>query len=253
MLVAQVLCEQPESLTCAYAVHKHCYAHDMPRQKLCVAISRAGVRHVRGAQALGQLNTCTLHCCVCFAPQKIFRPSSSYAVHLQAMGPGMHRCLQPLRRADVVRDLRVVVQEVHRAIVERVVRRHRLCGGGRRELRLPVAGHLEALRRDHAWQRGRQGVSSAALGKTQRAFSRASACSAGAEARTALAARVGDAVRRAEAGNCRAGQRAGAVRRVAECVVGARLRPAQAHAGHALPTGLRRADCCMRACTCPAC
>ena len=111
-------------------------------------------------------NSTLVHCIAVYAAAQImFRPTSSYAVHLQAMGPGMHRCAQPLRRADVVRDLRVVVQEVHRAVVERVVRRHRLCGGGRRELRLPVAGHLEALRRDHAWQRGRQGVSSAALGR----------------------------------------------------------------------------------------
>ena len=60
-------------------------------------------------------------------------------------------------------------------------------------------------------------------------FAWSRACPAGAAARTALAARVGDAVRRAEAGDGRAGERAGAVRRVAECIEGARLHPSQVH------------------------
>ena len=104
---------------------------------------------------------CALHCysCSCLWNSHTY----TYLYSTQAYHrPGMQGCAQPLRRADVVRDLRIVVQEVHRPVVERVVRRHRLGGGGRRELRLPVPGHLEALRRDYAWQRGHQGVSSAA-------------------------------------------------------------------------------------------
>lgn len=151
---------------------------------------------------------------------------------LAGHGPGMQGCAQPLRRADVVRDLHVVVQEVHRPVVERVVRRHRLCRGGRRELCLPVPGHLEPLRRDHAWQRGRQGYVKRSPGERQHAFARSSACSAGAAARTALAARVGDAVWRAGARDGRAGQCARAICRVAERVIGARLRPARVHVSH---------------------
>ena len=58
---------------------------------------------------------------------------------------------QPLRGADVVRDLRVVVHEVHGAVVEGVVGRHSARRAGRGELRGALSGHLEAQRGHHTY------------------------------------------------------------------------------------------------------
>ncbi len=66
-----------------------------------------------------------------------------------SIATALERGAQPLRGADVVRNLRVVVHEVHGAVVEGVVGRHRAGGAGRGELRGALSGHLETQRGHH--------------------------------------------------------------------------------------------------------